>query len=133
MSHKLFVSLPVKNLERSVAFFKALGFAFNPKFTDENAACMLIGDAAYAMLLAEPFFRTFTKKEIYDAATHTGGAYGLSCESRAEVDALAAKAVAAGGREAGPPQDHGFMYSRSFEDLDGRHWEVVWMAPQDAQ
>ena len=103
MSHKLFVSLPIKNLERSVAFFKALGFTFNPKFTAENAACMLIGDAAYAMLLVESFFKTLTKKEICDTATHVEGAYGLSCESRAEVDALWTKALAGGGKDGGPP------------------------------
>jgi hypothetical protein len=133
MSHKLFVSLPIKNLERSVAFFEALGFTFNPKFTGENAACMLIGEHAFAMLLVETFFKTFTKKAICDTATHVEGAYGLSCESRAEVDALVAKAVAGGAKEAGPPEDHGFMYQRSFEDLDGHHWEVMWMDPKAAQ
>ncbi|WP_437616937.1 VOC family protein [Sorangium sp. So ce834] len=133
MSHKLFVSLPIKNLERTKAFFKALGFTFNPKVTGEEAACMLIGEHAYAMLLVEPFFKTFTKKEICDTATHVEGAFGLSCESRAEVDAMVAKALAGGGKEAGPPEDHGFMYSRSFEDLDGHHWEVVWMDPAAAQ
>ncbi len=104
MSHKLFVSLPIKNLDRTMAFFKALGFTFNPKFTDsEKAACMLIGEHAYAMLLVEPFFKTFTKKEICDTATHVEGAFGLSCESRAEVDAMVAKVLAGGGKEAGPP------------------------------
>lgn len=131
MSHKLFVSLPIKNLDRTMAFFKTLGFTF--KFTDENAACMLIGEHAYAMLLVEPFFKTFTKKEICDTATHVEGAFGLSCASRAEVDAMVAKALAGGGKEAGPPQDHGFMYGRSFEDLDGHHWEVLWMDPTAAQ
>lgn len=133
MSHKLFVSLPIKKLDRSVAFFKALGFTFNPKFTGENAACMLIGEHACAMLLVESFFKTFTKKEICDTATHVEGAYGLSCERRAEVDAMVAMALAGGGKEAGPPEDHGFLYSRSFEDLDQHHWEVVWMDPKAAQ
>ena len=132
MSHKLFVSLPIKNLERTTAFFKALGFTFNPKFTGEQAACMLIGEHAYAMLLVEPFFKTFTKKEICDTATHVEGAFGLTCESRAEVDAMVEKALAGGGKEPDPPQDHGFMYGRSFEDLDGHHWEVVWMDPKAA-
>lgn len=132
MSHKLFVSLPIKDLDRSVAFFKALGFTFNPRFTDGNAACLLIGEHAYAMLLVEPFFKTFTEKKICDTATHVEGAFGLSCESRAEVDTLVTKAVAAGGKEVGPPQDHGFMYGRSFEDLDGHHWEVIWMDPNAA-
>ncbi|MDC0684417.1 VOC family protein [Sorangium atrum] len=133
MSHKLFVSLPIKNLERTTAFFKALGFTFNPKFTGEQAACMLIGEHAYAMLLVEPFFKTFTKREICDTATHVEGAFGLTCESRAEVDAMVEKALAGGGKEPDPPQDHGFMYSRSFEDLDGHHWEVLWMDPKAAQ
>lgn len=133
MSHKLFVSLPIKDLDRTVAFFKALGFAFNPKFTDEKAACMLIGEDAYAMLLVEPFFKTFTDKQICDTATHVEAAFGLSCEGRAEVDAMVAKAVAGGGKEVGPPQDHGLMYQRSFEDLDGHHWEVLWMDPKAVQ
>lgn len=133
MSHKLFVSLPIKNLERTTAFFKALGFTFNPKFTGEQAACMLIGEHAYAMLLVEPFFKTFTKREICDTATHVEGAFGITCESRTEVDAMVEKALAGGGKEPDPPQDHGFMYSRSFEDLDGHHWEVLWMDPKAAQ
>lgn len=133
MSHKLFVSLPIKNLERTTAFFKALGFTFNPKFTGEQAACMLIGEHAYAMLLVEPFFKTFTKREICDTATHVEGAFGLTCESRTEVDAMVEKALAGGGKEPDPPQDHGVMYSRSFEDLDGHHWEVLWMDPKAAQ
>jgi hypothetical protein len=133
MSRKFFVSLPIKNLDRTVAFWKALGFTFNPKLTDEKAACMLIGEEAYAMLLVDSFFRTFTKKQICDTATHVEGAFGLMCESRAEVDARLAKALAGGGKEAGPPEDHGFMYSRSFEDLDGHHWEVVWMDPKAVQ
>jgi hypothetical protein len=132
MSHALFVTMSIKDLDRTVAFFQALGLTFNPKLTDGKAACLLIGEHAYAMLLVESFFKTFTRKQICDTTTHVEGAYGLSCESRAEVDALVTKAVAAGGTEAGPPEDHGFMYSRSFEDLDGHHWEVVWMAPEAA-
>jgi hypothetical protein len=132
MSHKLFVSLPIKNLERSVAFFTALGLAFNPKFAGDNAACLLIGEHAYAMLLVESFFKTFTENAICDNATHVEAAFGLSCDSRADVDTIVTKAVAAGAKEMGPPQDHGFMYSRSFEDLDQHHWEVVWMDPAAA-
>jgi hypothetical protein len=127
MSHKLFVSLPIKNLDRSVAFFTALGLTFNPKLTGDNAACLLIGEHAYAMLMVDTFFKTFTKKQICDTSTHVEGAYGITCESRADVDALVDKAVAGGAKEMGPPEDHGFMYSRSFEDLDQHHWEVVWM------
>jgi hypothetical protein len=133
MSRKIFVNLPVKHLDRTLAFWKALGFSFNPKFTDEKAACMIIGDHAFAMLLTEPFFKTFAKKEICDAATHTEAIVCLSCESRAEVDDLVAKALAAGGKEPAPPQDHGFMYGRSFTDLDHHHWEVMWMDPKAAQ
>jgi hypothetical protein len=132
MSHKLFVSLPVKNVDRSVAFFKALGFSFNPKLTGDNAACLLIGEHAYAMLVVDSFFKTFTKKQICDTVTHVEGAYGISIDTRAEADAMWTKAIAAGGKDGGPPEDHGFMYSRSFEDLDGHHWEVVWMAPEAA-
>ena len=131
MSHKLFVSLPIKDLDRTMAFFKSLGFTF--KFADDKAACMLIGEHAYAMLLVEPFFKTLTEKQICDTATHVEGAFGLTCESRAEVDAMVEKALAGGGKEPDPPQDHGFMYTRSFEDLDGHHWEVLWMAPTPAQ
>lgn len=133
MSHKLFVSLPIKSLDRSVAFFRGIGLTFNPKVTGDTAACMLIGEHAYAMLLVEPFFETFTEKAICDTATHVEAAFGLSCASRAEVDAMLAKALAGGGKEVGPPQDHGFMYGRSFEDLDGHHWEVQWMDPEAAQ
>ncbi|MDI3290483.1 VOC family protein [Polyangium sp. 15x6] len=132
MSHKLFVSLPIKNLDRTVAFFKALGFTFNPKFDSENGACMLIGKHAYAMLVVEDLFKTFTKKQICDTKTHVEGAYGISCESRAEVEAMWTKALACGAKDGGPPEDHAFMYSRSFEDLDGHHWEVVWMDPKEA-
>jgi hypothetical protein len=117
MSHALFVSMSIKNLDRTVAFFQALGLTFNPKLTDEKAACLLIGEHAYAMLLVESFFKTLTRKQICDTTTHV----------------LVTKAVAAGGTEAGPPEDHGFMYSRSFEDLDGHHWEVVWMNLEAAQ
>ena len=121
ISHKLFVSLPIKNLDRSVAFFKALGFTFNPELTGDKAAGLLIGEHAYAILVVESFFRTFTRKEICATATHVEGAHGISCESRAEVDAMWTKALAGGGKDGGPPEDHGFMYSRSFEDLDGRN------------
>lgn len=126
----LFVNLPVSDLGRSMAFFAALGFEFNPKFTDENAACMIISDAACAMLLVTSYFKTFTKKEPCDSRTHTEGIFALSCSSRAEVDALVGKALAAGGKPAMPPVDHGFMYGASFYDLDDHHWEVLWMDPE---
>lgn len=130
---KIFVNLAARDLKRSMEFFSKLGFEFNPQFTDENAACMVISEEAYVMLLTEPFFKTFTKKEICSTGTHTEGLFALSCSSRAEVDDLVKKAIAAGGSHAMDPQDHGFMYGSSFYDLDGHHWEVVWMDPKGIQ
>lgn len=132
-SRMLFVNLSVRDLEKSKAFFSSLGFTFNPKFTDENAACMIVSEQAFVMLLMEPFFKTFTEQEICDTRRYTEGLFALSCSSRAEVDELVNKAVAAGGRHAMKPQDHGFMYGWSFYDLDGHHWEVMWMDPAAAQ
>ena len=128
-SRKLFVNLPVRDLKRAMEFFGALDFRFNPKFTDENAACMILSDEAYVMLLAEPFFRTFTKREPADTSRYTEALLALSCGSRAEVDELVGKAVAAGGSHAMDLTDHGFMYGWSFYDPDGHHWEVFWMDP----
>ena len=128
-SRKLFVNLPVADLERSMAFFSALGFTYNPQFTDDKAACMIFSDEACAMLLSAPFFRTFTQRELCDTRRATEALFALSCSSRAEVDDLVRKAVAAGGTVAMPPTDHGFMYGHSFYDLDGHHWEVLWMDP----
>jgi predicted lactoylglutathione lyase len=129
-SRKIFVNLAVRDLKRSMEFFARLGFSFDQRFTDDNAACMIISDEAYAMLLVEPFFRTFTKKSVCDTATTTEAMLALSCDRRAEVDDLVKTAIAAGGTRAMDPQDHGFMYSWSFYDLDGHHWEVFWMDPQ---
>jgi len=126
---KLFVNLAVRDLKRSKDFFAGLGFGFDPKFTDDNAACMIVSDEAYVMLLAEPFFKTFTRRELCDTTRQTEGLFALSCGSRAEVDQLVKKAVASGGAHALDPQDHGFMYGWSFYDLDGHHWEVFWMDP----
>ena len=127
MSRKIFVNLPVKDLPRAKAFFSALGFAVNPQFTNEQGACMVISEHNYAMLLVEPFFQTFTPKRVANARESSEVLLCLSCDSRAEVDALVAKARAAGGKEPRPPQDHGFMYGRSIEDLDGHIWELMWM------
>jgi uncharacterized protein len=127
---KMFVNLAVRDLKRAKAFFSALGFDFNPKFTDDNAASMIVSDEGYVMLLAEPFFKTFTTHEACDTSRHTEALIALSCESRNEVDELAKKAITAGGRDAMPAQEHGFMYARSFYDLDGHHWELVWMDPK---
>ena len=130
---KMFVNLAVRDLKRSVDFFTKLGFTFNAKFTDENATCMVVNDDAYVMLLVEPFFKTFTKRQICDTKTQTEGLFALSVGSRAQVDEMVKTAVAAGGSHAVDPQDHGFMYGWSFYDPDGHHWEVFWMDPQAAQ
>ena len=129
MSAKIFVNLPVKDLAKSREFFSQLGYGFNAQFSDENAACLVISDDIFAMLLTEPFFKSFTKKDVADARTSTEAMIALSAESRAQVDELADKALAAGGSPATDPQDHGFMYARSFYDPDDHHWEVVWMDP----
>jgi predicted lactoylglutathione lyase len=130
MTRQIFVNLPVKDLPRSVAFFTALGFTFNPQFTNENATCMIVDENIFVMLLVEPFFQTFIKKDICDARTSTEVLMCLSCESRAEVDELVAKAVAAGGTIPRAAEDHGFMYGHAFEDPDGHIWELVYMVPQ---
>ena len=133
VSRKMFVNLAVQDLKKSMDFFTALGFTFNPKFTDDKAACMIISDDAFVMLLTEPFFKTFTPQEPCDTSRYTEGLFALSCQSREEVDEIVNKAIAAGGRNAMKPQDHGFMYAWSFYDVDGHHWEVVWMDPAAAQ
>ena len=127
MGTKIFVNLPVKDLNKSKEFFAKLGFTFNPQFTDQNAACMVIGEDNYAMLLVEPFFKTFTKKEIVDAKKSTEVLVALSAESKEKVDEILGKALASGAKEAREPQDHGFMYGRSLEDLDGHIWEIFYM------
>ncbi|HZW20488.1 VOC family protein [Noviherbaspirillum sp.] len=127
MNKQIFVNLPVKDLERAKTFFGALGFSFNPQFTDANAACMIVSGDIYVMLLTEPFFQSFTRKPVADAHKATEVLVCLSCESRAEVDSLVAKAVAAGGQAPREPQDHGFMYQHGFEDPDGHIWELVHM------
>ena len=133
MSPKLFLNLPIKSLDRTVAFFTALGFSFNKQFTDEKATCMIINDDAYAMLLVEPFFQSFTPKPIIDAHKNVEVLIALSAESREKVDEMFAKAIAAGGKEAYAAKDYGFMYGRAFEDLDGHIWEVFWMDPSHIQ
>ena len=128
-ARKMFVNLGIESLDRSVEFFTKLGFEFDPRFTDETATCMLVGEDAYAMLVVADRFREFTKKEIADARTHAEALVALSAESREAVDELADKAIAAGGSPGADPQDHGFMYGRSFLDPDGHQWEVFWMDP----
>lgn len=128
-TRQIYVNLPVANLEASVAFFTRLGFEFNPAFTDESATCMILGPDAFAMLLLEPRFQDFTKKAICDAATQIEAIFAVSAESREEVDELVEAALAAGAQPANEPMDQGFMYGRSFHDLDGHSWEVMWMDP----
>jgi hypothetical protein len=128
-SHKLFVNIPVSDLQRSITFFEALGFAFNPHFTDATATCMLVGEDAYFMLLVRDRFASFCKRPVGDPSKETTALFALSVNSREEVDEMVRKAVAAGGSHALDPQDHGFMYGWSFYDLDGHHWEVFWMDP----
>jgi predicted lactoylglutathione lyase len=132
-SRTLFVNLPVADVERSKAFFEKLGFSFNPMFTDEAAACMLIGEQAFVMLLSRERFAEFAKLPVADPTTHTLALYCFSVPSRDEVDAVSAAALAAGGSEADGAEDHGFMYSRSFFDLDGHGWQVMWMDPAAAE
>lgn len=130
---QLFVNIRVPDLERAKAFYAALDFTFNPQFTDENAACMVVNEHAYFMLLTDAFFRRFTDREPADVTQVTEALYAFSCDSRAEVDRLTAKALAAGATTAMPPQDHGFMYSTSFRTPDGHHFEVLWMDPTTIQ
>jgi uncharacterized protein len=127
MLRQIFVNLPIKDMERSQAFFKALGLSFNPRFTNDKGACLEIAENIYAMLLVEPFFQGFTKLPISDAKKATEVLIALSCDSREEVTGLVAKAVAAGATTPNAPQDHGFMLQHGFADLDGHQWEVFWM------
>ena len=124
----IFVNLPVKDLDASKAFFGKLGFTFNPQFTDETAACMVISDNIFAMLLTEPKFQSFIVGDIA-AKDSTEVLVALSCETRAEVEDLTARAKAAGATAWRPDQDYGFMYGTSFRDLDGHVWELIWMDP----
>jgi uncharacterized protein len=126
----LFVNLPVANLPASIAFFTHLGFTFDPRFTDESATCMIVSEQAYFMLLERSRFADFAVKPVADAREVTEALYCVSADDRAAVDAFADAALAAGGTPAKDPMDMGFMYSRSFADLDGHHWEVMWMDPK---
>ncbi|HSH54152.1 MAG TPA: VOC family protein [Methylotenera sp.] len=124
---QIYINLPVKSLNQSIAFFTKLGFTFEPKFTDENATCMIVGENIFVMLLVEHFFETFTTKPLSDAKASTEVILALSYESREKVDELVAKAVEAGGKTPNPVNDLGFMYQHGFEDLDGHLWEVFYM------
>lgn len=133
MATKIFVNLPVKDLDKSMAFFKAIGFTFNPQFTDATAACMVISDDIYSMLLTHEKFKMFTSKQIADARTTTEVLTALSFESKVKVDQIMDVALKAGATEPRPANDHGFMYQRSFDDLDGHTWEIFWMDPNAVQ
>jgi predicted lactoylglutathione lyase len=127
MHQQIFVNLAVNDLPKSRAFFERLGLTFNPQFSNEQGACLVLGENIFAMLLVKAFFKGFTGKPIADATQTTEAIICLSCQSRAEVDAIVAKAVAAGGTAPRAPQDHGFMYGHGFEDLDGHIWELAYM------
>ena len=129
MPRQIFVNLPVHDLPRTRKFFTALGYGFNPQFSNDNGACMIVADNIFVMLLVEPFFKGFTHLPVADARKATQVLIALDCDSRADVDAMVAKAVAAGATTPMPPQDHGFMYQHGFADLDGHQWEVFWMDP----
>ena len=133
MSTKMFVNLPVKDLKKSMTFYKALGFTFNPQFTDDTAACMVISEHNYAMLLTHEKFKSFATKPIPDAHQTTGVLMALALDSKQAVDEMAAKALKAGGREPKPKRDYGFMVQRSFEDPDGHGWGPFWMDPSHVQ
>lgn len=127
MAHKIFINLAVKDLSRTTAFFRELGFEFDKRFTDENATCMLVNDGVSVMLLVEKFFQGFTKKSIADTSKSTEAILALTADSRDAVDAFADKALRLGATKANGPIDHGFMYTRSFSDLDGHMWEIFSM------
>jgi predicted lactoylglutathione lyase len=131
---KIFVNLPVTDLERSIGFYEAIGGRKNEKFSNEQAAAIVLSDSIYVMLLSHDFYRTFTSKPITDPRSSSAVLLALSCDSKDEVDAMVAAAEKAGGKaDPGPKQDHGFMYGRSFEDPDGHHWEPHWMDPAVAE
>ena len=133
MHPQIFVNLPINDMQASKAFFTALGYGFNPAFTNDQGAAVVLGENLFAMLLVRDFFATFIDKPVADAKTATEVLVCLSCDSREQVDSLVAKARAAGGQVPRPPQDHGFMYAHGFEDLDGHVWELVHMTGMPPQ
>ncbi len=130
MATKIFVNLPVKNLNKSIAFFTQLGFTFNPQFTDETATCMIVAEDIFVMLLTEAKFKAFTPKDICDATKYTEVLVCLTTESREQVDEMVRKAVAAGGTTYNEAQEHDFMYGHGFQDLEGHIWELIYMEPE---
>ncbi len=132
MPQQIFVNLPVANLQRSIDFFSALGFSFNPQWTDDTATCMVVGENIYVMLLTHEKFQSFTPKAVADAQQVSEVLVCLSRDSREAVDRMVSDALAAGGSACRAPEDHGFMYGHSFQDPDGHIWELVWLAPAAA-
>ena len=130
---KIFVNLPVKDLKESMTFFRALGFTFNAQFTDETAACMVISDEIYVMLLTHGKFKQFTPKAIADTGKTSEVLTCISAESKDEVNKMCDAALKAGGQKLHEPQDYGFMYLRSFQDPDGHIWEIMWMDPANVK
>lgn len=133
MTSKIFLNLPVTDLQRSIAFFTRLGFTFNPQFTDETATCMVVSEDIYVMLLTHDKFRSFSPNPICDARTATEVLTCLTRDSREAVDDLVKAAVDAGGNTYKEPEDHGFMYGHGFQDLDGHVWELVWLNPEESE
>lgn len=130
MSDRLmFLNLPVRDLPASLRFFEHLGFGFDARFTDQSAACMVVSDKTYVMLVQRDRFRWFAARPVAESRETTAALVGVSAPDRAAVDAFADAALEAGATPAKEPMDHGFMYSRSFHDLDGHHWEAIWMDP----
>jgi predicted lactoylglutathione lyase len=127
MASQIFLNLPVKNLDASVAFFTKMGYTFNAQFTDANATCMIVNEHIYVMLLVKPFFKSFITKKIADATKTAQMIVALTFESKDDVNDMVNKAIAAGAVESRDPIDHGFMYNRAFNDLDGHIWEMFWM------
>lgn len=133
MPTMIFPNFPVKDLPKATAFYEALGYKKNRQFSNDDASALVISETIVLMLMTEALWKTFTSKPIVDAKTSNEVSLALSADSRDEVDAFCDRAIAAGGTDGGPAQDHGFMYSRSFEDLDGHHWEVLWMDPSTVE
>jgi uncharacterized protein len=127
MAKKIFINLPVADLQKAMTFYTAIGFTNNPQFTDETAACMVLTEEIYVMLLSHPKFKEFTKKEIGNAFTTASVINSISVDSVEEVNLMSNQALNAGGKETNEPKDYGFMQQRSFQDLDGHLWEVLYM------
>ncbi len=126
MATKIFINLPVRNLEKSMSFFTQLGFSFNPQFTDDKAGCMIISDNIFAMLLVDSYFQTFTKKPVCDASKSTEVLIAIDTPSKEALRQLVEKAKSLGATIYAEPQDHGWMYQHSFADLDGHQWEIMY-------